>query len=253
MKKLIIILPLLVLLSCSVQKRHYQKGYFVRWNTPSLNTAENKSRKVSEKKPLPSPSLPAEQITSKKKLLQADLANSFTDEPGSSFSNTNIQPHQQDKDSCDILIYRNGSEIRVKIIEINSNQIKYTKCSMENGPVYISNKSELFMAKYANGTKEIFKTQDVVQQPTGQPVTKTKIKKETKLATTSLVFSILGFYPLVIVGGIVAMITALIQLKRIMLFPDTYGGATKAKVGLIMGAVSFILWVLIFFAFFMFL
>lgn len=58
---------------------------------------------------------------------------------------------------CDIITYKNGEELEVKITEISDNTIKYKKCSYLDGPVYSVNKSELFMIKYANGTKEIVK------------------------------------------------------------------------------------------------
>lgn len=39
MKKLLLILPFLILISCSVQKRKYQNGYYVNWHKKNTNVA----------------------------------------------------------------------------------------------------------------------------------------------------------------------------------------------------------------------
>jgi len=62
--------------------------------------------------------------------------------------------------SQDILILKNGDEIKSKILEITTDQIKYKKWDNLEGPSYASLKSEVFMIKYENGTKDVFKTQE---------------------------------------------------------------------------------------------
>ena len=56
----------------------------------------------------------------------------------------------------DILIKRTGDEIEAKVLEIGINEIKYKKFDNETGPTYTISKSEIFMIKYANGSKDVF-------------------------------------------------------------------------------------------------
>lgn len=64
-----------------------------------------------------------------------------------------IDKHQSKE--CDLMILKNGDEIEVKIIEVSSKNIKYKKCDYLDGPLYTKDKSEIFMLKYSNGTKEM--------------------------------------------------------------------------------------------------
>lgn len=67
--------------------------------------------------------------------------------------------------SQDIIILRNGDEIKAKVLEINSNNIDYKKFSNTDGPTYHLNKSEIFMIKYKSGDKDIFNTSGPVSKP----------------------------------------------------------------------------------------
>lgn len=58
--------------------------------------------------------------------------------------------------SQDLFIYKDGSELNVKVLRVNKNDISYKKNSNINGPEYVEDKINLFMIKYKNGTKDIF-------------------------------------------------------------------------------------------------
>lgn len=58
----------------------------------------------------------------------------------------------------DLVILKNGDEIESKILEITPELVKYKKWGNMEGPIYSMNKSEVFMIKYANGTKDVFNT-----------------------------------------------------------------------------------------------
>jgi hypothetical protein len=64
--------------------------------------------------------------------------------------------------SQDNIITKNGDEIKSKVIKIGSTEIEYKKLENLNGPAYSILKSEVFMIKYENGTKDIINpiTQD---------------------------------------------------------------------------------------------
>jgi hypothetical protein len=55
----------------------------------------------------------------------------------------------------DVIIRENGEEIQAKVVEVGTDEIKYKKFGNESGPTYTISKSELFLIKYANGTKEV--------------------------------------------------------------------------------------------------
>ncbi len=56
----------------------------------------------------------------------------------------------------DIILKKNGDEINAKIQEVGVNEIKYKKFDNLDGPVYTILKAEVFMIKYANGSKDVF-------------------------------------------------------------------------------------------------
>jgi hypothetical protein len=58
--------------------------------------------------------------------------------------------------SQDTIIKFNGDQIQAKIILITGAEIKYKKFDYQEGPLYIENKSEIKMIKYATGLKEEF-------------------------------------------------------------------------------------------------
>ncbi len=58
--------------------------------------------------------------------------------------------------SQDMIVLKNGDEISSKVLEVTSDVVKYKKWSNQDGPTYSSTKAEVFMIKYANGTKDVF-------------------------------------------------------------------------------------------------
>ena len=56
----------------------------------------------------------------------------------------------------DIITTKSGDEIKAKIIEINPKEIIYKKFDYQAGPTIIISKSDVFMIKYPNGSKDVF-------------------------------------------------------------------------------------------------
>ncbi len=70
----------------------------------------------------------------------------------------------------DILVKKNAEEIKVKVLEVNSNNIKYKAFKNLEGPTYIIDKNEVFFIKYKNGQKDVFSTNTTIKKefkPTG--------------------------------------------------------------------------------------
>jgi len=243
MKRSALLLPILLfLLSCSVQKRHYQKGYCISWHkhvsvSATAETKQKTIQKVANKKQIEA------DLVSKDLENKTDIFASSSNELNSgNFTKSKIISNPED--SCDVILYKDGSEIKVKITEISSANIKYKRCDMPEGPVYVANKTQIFMIKYANGTKEVVKTSENTYTSSAQnpPQKVRKRKKITRLSTGALIFSILGFYPLIMAGGIAAIIMASVQLYKIRMYPDDYGAERKAIIALVIGIVGVLFW-----------
>lgn len=59
-----------------------------------------------------------------------------------------------DTNKCDIIVLKDGNEIEAHVLEINSTEIKYTKCHTSKPMIAIA-KSDVFMIKYENGMKDV--------------------------------------------------------------------------------------------------
>ncbi|MDR0737961.1 MAG: hypothetical protein LBF39_02690 [Prevotellaceae bacterium] len=73
----------------------------------------------------------------------------------------------------DIITLKSGDEIKAKVQEIGLDNVKYKKYENQAGPTYTLMQSDIFMIKYENGDKDVFKdapsdvsTNTVITQPT---------------------------------------------------------------------------------------
>jgi hypothetical protein len=57
----------------------------------------------------------------------------------------------------DLITLKSGDEVKSKVLEVTPDMIKYKNWSNPEGPTYSVSKGEVFMIKYANGTKDVFK------------------------------------------------------------------------------------------------
>lgn len=57
----------------------------------------------------------------------------------------------------DIMIQKNGDELQVKVLKISRTEVEYKKWSNPDGPSYTIPKGDIFMIKYQNGDKDVFK------------------------------------------------------------------------------------------------
>jgi len=78
----------------------------------------------------------------------------------------------------DVIIFKNGDEIKSIVQEIGQDYIKYKKFDNQTGPVYNLPVSEIFMIKFANGSKEVFNEPE--KQPNTQAVRSGQLSKGVK-------------------------------------------------------------------------
>lgn len=149
MKQLLVLLLIVLFSSCSVQKRVYLKGYYVDWHHKRTTLTESSvSNSLKEKR----------SSTVSGKADPANIPSETVMEHRESETGPVIK-NEGPGDSCDVMIFRNGSEISVRVIEVGVSEIKYLKCDNLTGPTYITNKAELFLIKYHNGSRDVFKEQ----------------------------------------------------------------------------------------------
>lgn len=60
----------------------------------------------------------------------------------------------------DVITKTNGDQIEAKVLEIGRDVIKYNKSEDSDGIIYNIKKSDVFMIKYKNGTKDVFGLKD---------------------------------------------------------------------------------------------
>lgn len=146
-------------------KRKYQNGWYVNF----LNNKNNV-------KPIIGNELPQQMVTKSfyKQYEEGTIVNELTNVQYASIQ-TDIKPIKKEaiqfirahrrilKDlkssknelKCDIIIFKSGEEIKVKIEEIGDDEVKYKMCDNLEGPVYIKNTDKIFKINYANGTSTI--------------------------------------------------------------------------------------------------
>ena len=82
----------------------------------------------------------------------------------------------------DVITLKNAEDIQALVQEIGETDVKYKKFDNPNGPIYTLKKSEIFMIKYANGSKEVYN----IPTPEGNNVEKSGQGKTGKPRETQL-------------------------------------------------------------------
>lgn len=66
----------------------------------------------------------------------------------------------------DVIVCQDGEEIESKVLKISQTEVEYKKWTNQDGPSYTLDKSKVFMIKYQNGEKDVFKEEPVQQTTT---------------------------------------------------------------------------------------
>ena len=78
--------------------------------------------------------------------------------------------------SQDVITYKNGKEAKGTVTDVTTTDIKFKKEDNPDGPIYVVSKSEIFMIRYANGSKDVFGEKQI------STVVEVKEKKNQPLA-----------------------------------------------------------------------
>jgi hypothetical protein len=240
----------LIIQACTIEKRHYRPGYNVQWRSKK---EVNSKLDILREKDLER-NLSASPVDEKVESVTASIetptgSSEMQFQPKLIISKTRATS-RADIDICDEVILKNGDTFQAKVIEIGVTEIKYKKCNNLEGPTVSIFKSDVFLIKYANGTKEVFKEfkendnlrhneSDELRQ-IGSTKSEMWGTETNGNATASLVLGIIGLCLLPVIGGILAVALGSSALKAIERNPNRYSMSTykTAKAGIVMGWIS---------------
>ena len=154
-------------------------------------------------------------------------------------------------EECDIIVLKNGAEVSVKVIEIGLTEIKYKKCENLSGPSYTIEKSDVFMIKYSNGTKDVFSLDNSSEnnsQSQNNDNNSEKLQSSNQKVThwgaiTGLICSLVGLFVFGFILGLLGIIFGVIAQGEIRKHPEKYKGNGMANAAAIIGILGIILWI----------
>ena len=244
-KILKIVILILIIASCSIEKRHYLPGFYINKQHKTTNKNQvistkseviqntNLSASINENEVIPSDII---EVNQDNENIKNNPSNTLKEE---------IQTQKTKiKDSifnCDQIICTNGDEIDAKVIEIGLNEIKYQKCNNPDGPTISIKKTSVLMIKYPNGTKDIITSSEKNENSQNYA----EKQKTNGLALAGMICGILSLLTLItifggIILGIVGLTLSLIGRKKQLSNPNLYKpiGLAFAKTGFICSLVS---------------
>ena len=56
----------------------------------------------------------------------------------------------------DLITKKSGEDVKAKVIEVTTTEIKYKKAENINGPLFTILKSDVLLLRYENGSKDVF-------------------------------------------------------------------------------------------------
>ncbi len=186
--KILSILLLFLLASCSIQKRSYMRGFHIEWKNTGVKTKVGIKEALIVAKPALKEKTPNLTASTKKQ------------EPGFVYTGLPTLIDTVVKKPCDSLFMRKGGDVLTgKVTEINPNEIKYRRCDNPDGPLIVLTKNDIHFIKYANGSiEEIPYDSPGKAQNIEKKLSEMQVEQNTR---ASLIYSIAGL-PLLLLGGL---------------------------------------------------
>ena len=151
---------ILLLASCTIEKRQHSFGYHIEWNGHDFAKTQNINSEIKD-----NPVVLVQEYNSNDITLSASTTNEIYFEnkglikPILKIKKSKGLTHNNNKkenEPCDIITFKDGSEKEVKVIEVSKSEIKYKRCNDPSSPIYLVSKDNVFSLKYPNGEKDIF-------------------------------------------------------------------------------------------------
>ncbi len=208
--RFISLILILILSSCSMDRRRYNPGFYVERNakqaykTPLRSVYSKTLRNENAINPVAGNEV---NVDSTNCLAANSESNVIAKEnpENRSLPADSIAP-------CDLIVLRNAEEISARVIEITGDEVKYYKCPENPGPLYVLEKEKVFFIKYINGTKEVFEADS--KKNSGSKSTLSREEKRIEgYAIMSLVFGIAGLAFAPYISGPFAILFGIKGLK----------------------------------------
>ncbi len=247
MNKLYIVLTIFSLaFSCTIQKRNYMSGYHLEWKKTKRNLLKHNQRNHSGTNenflsPLGLRQSEVTQFILRKEHLSFENKSPRTKSSQASLKRSSLRnkKHKDEvrkSDSCDVLVKKNGDEIQVKVLELTTDEVKYRKCEHLDGPIYVALKSEVFMIKYANGTKDVMPA----KEPPAPQKKEFKVRKTEALGVLGFISSLVGLFVAALPLGALAVIFGSVSLSKIAKHPDELRGKGFGVAAIVIGLLDVI-------------
>ena len=141
--------------------------------------------------------------------------------------------NSNNQNSCDTIELTNGTRLIVKVTVIGHDIVKFKNCGSISGPEHTLDCSNIYVVKYANGSRDFFNQTERTYSH-GYAAS----KKTQGMATTSFVLGIIGLFIAGIPLGLLAMIFGISSLTRINKEPDRFIGKGFGIAGVILGFID---------------
>jgi len=156
----------LLLMSCSIEKRVHMPGYHISWNKTDIPVSKNKKDKIkgrsTEGNSIAQSQTYKVEKSDSDELIYASNNNEITfSKPSYEVLKlqNKVSASSEEKSilniDCDLIILRNGQEIQAKVLEVGQKEVKYKNCDNQYGPTFTKSNSDIFMIKYPNGTSTV--------------------------------------------------------------------------------------------------
>lgn len=255
---------MLLLASCTVEKRLYRPGYHVEWKKSTSKTqqgdgmAEKKTAKsveVNDDRQLADWSeseLPAEELSGGD--IMADVSTSDelmisalkrVESVLSPKSERKKQNHNESiadvQPNCETLVMIDGRELQVKLLEIGQEELKYKRCDYPDGPTVVVDRTDVDRVIYDNGAVDIISgysaPRDGGNVQSGRDNRTTSQRLEV-MGLLSMIFGIVGLFFFGVLFGLAAVIMGFISMAKFSSRPKEFMGRGFMIAGLIIGFVA---------------
>ncbi|MBL7901422.1 MAG: DUF4190 domain-containing protein [Bacteroidia bacterium] len=233
---LLLVMISLLFTDCSVQKRKYRSGYYVsaKKKHPSGNDTKYLVQYRATTKALP-PNAQRE-VTKVSAQQEMGLTASAQNTGREHTQKLSIQPLPMAEDSCgDMIVFLNGEEVLCRVMEVGTTNVMYKACDNLDGPLFTRAKQNIFMIKYQNGSKEVFKQKATTPVAILQPVPLAAKKK--KMSGISLAAFIVSLFSWTLILAPVALVMGILGKNEVKRNPDTLKGDGFATAAVVLSSI----------------
>lgn len=141
---------------------------------------------------------------------------------------------------CSKITFNNGETTEIDVVQITANEIKYKPCGKPNDALILVSKSEVLYIKNTEGDMVYRSAKTAEAAVVEAEKNRNTTEASQRLAKIGLILSGFVFLigPLASISGLIVSIVALNRIKN---KPESYGGKTIAIWGIVLSALSLIL------------